>query len=111
MARLTADMTRLAGEIHAAHAERQQVIQGLRQAAAELKHSVGRMQIEFRTARAEMTRRQRRNLHEFMQGLEGRVGALRDALRTDLAGARAAWTGHARSEHHPEKAAQRRRRP
>ena len=95
MGQLTADTTRLVGEIHAARGERQRLNQALKQAAVDLKRTVGRMQVGFRTARAEMARRQRRSLREFMSGLESRVGALRHALTTDLAGARAAWHGAA----------------
>ena len=95
MGQLTADTIRLVGEIHAAHGERERLNQALKQATVELKRTVGRMQVGFRTAHAEMARRQRRSLREFMSGLESRVGALRHAFRTDLAGARAAWHGAA----------------
>ncbi len=95
MGQLTADTTRLVGEIHAARGERQRLNQALRQATVELKRTVERMQVGFRTAHAEMTRRQRRGLREFMSGLESRVGALQRAFSTDLAGARAAWHGAA----------------
>ncbi len=93
MGRLTADITRLAGEIHAGHGERQRMIQALRRATADLTRTVGRMQHGFRTAHAGMARHQRRSLHEFVSGLRGSVDAFRDAFRADLAGARAAWHG------------------
>ena len=95
MGQLTADTTRLVGEIHAAHGERQRMRRALREATAELRRAVGRMQAGFHTAHAEMARRQRRNLREFMSGLQGGVGAFRQALKADLAGARAAWHGAA----------------
>ena len=93
MGQLTADTTRLVGEIQTARGERQRLTHALRQATAELKRTVGRMQVGFRTAHTEMARRQRRRLREFMSGLESRVEALRHAFSTDLAGARAAWHG------------------
>ncbi len=133
MGRLTADMTRLAGEIHAGHGERRRMIQALRRDTGDLTRTVGRMQNGFRTAHAEMTRRQRRSLNEFMSRLKGSVDAFRNAFRTDLAGARAAWQGashgimqearmldlsvrpdskaHAESEHSSPKTGQKRRRP
>ena len=95
MGQLTADTTRLVGEIHAARGERQRLNQAFRHARVELKRTVGRMHGGFRTARAEMARRQGRSLREFMSGLESRVGALRRGFTTDLAGARAAWHGAA----------------
>ena len=95
MEQLTADMTRLVREIQTARGERQRVIQAVKQATVVLKRTVGRMQVGFRTAHAEMTRRQRRSLREFMSGLESRVGTLQRAFTTDLAGARAAWHGAA----------------
>ncbi|MBI2827949.1 MAG: hypothetical protein HYX77_01595 [Acidobacteria bacterium] len=79
-------MTRLVGEIHTAHGERQRLV-------VEMKRAVAQMRGGFRTAHAEMARRQRRNLREFMSGLQSRVGALRHAFRTDIAGAHAAWFG------------------
>lgn len=93
MGQMTADVTRLVGEIHAARGERERLNQALKQATVELKRTVGRMQVGFRTAHAEMARRQRRSLREFMSGLESRVGALRHAFRTELASAHAAWFG------------------
>lgn len=97
MGRLTVDMTRLVGEIQAGHGERRRLNQALRQPAVELRSTVGRMQTSFRAAHAEMTRRQRRGLREFVSGLQGRVGALRHAFSTDLAGARLVWHGAAPS--------------
>ena len=44
MGRLTADTTRLVGEIHAAHSERLQMRQALRRATTDLKCAVARMQ-------------------------------------------------------------------
>ena len=91
MGQLTADMTRLVGEIHTARGERQRLIGATRQATVEMKRTLARMQGGFRTAHAEMARRQRRGLREFVSALEGRVAALRNGFSTDLAGARAVW--------------------
>lgn len=91
MGQLTADMTRLVGEIHTARDERQRLIGAVRQATAEMKRTVARMQGGFRAAHAEMARRQRRGLREFVSGLKSRVAALRNGVSTDLAGARAVW--------------------
>lgn len=91
MGSLTTDFTRIVGEIHNARAERRRLIGTIRQATVEMKRTMARMQGGFRTARAEMARRQRRSLREFVSGLEGRVAALRNGLSTDLAGARAVW--------------------
>ena len=93
MGQLTADMTRLVGEIHTARGERQRLIGATRQATVEMRRTLARMQGGFRTAHAEMARRQRRGLREFVSALEGRVAALRNGFSTDLAGARAAWFG------------------
>ena len=91
MGQLTADMTRLVGEIHTARGERQRLIGATRQATFELKRTLARMQGGFRAAHAEMARRQRRDLREFVSGLKSRVAALRNGFGTDLAGARAVW--------------------
>ena len=93
MGPLTADITRLVGEIHNARATRRRLMGATRQSTLEMKRTMARMQGGFRTAHAEMARRQRRGLREFVSGLEGRVGALRNGLSTDLAGARAIWRG------------------
>lgn len=93
MGQLTADTIRLVGEIHNGRAKRQRLIGSIRQATVEMKRTMVRMQRGFRTAHAEMARRQRRGLREFVSGLKGRVAALRNGLSTDLAGARAVWGG------------------
>lgn len=93
MGRLTTEVTRLVGDIHTARDERQRLVRAVRQATFEMKRAVARMQRGFQTARAEMARRQRRDLREFVSGIERRVMAARNGLRTDLAGARAAWLG------------------
>ena len=93
MGQLTADTTRLVGEIHNARARRRRLIGLTRQATFEMRRTVARMQSGFRAARGEMARRQRHGLREFMSGLKGRVSTLRNGLSTDLAGARAVWSG------------------
>lgn len=91
MGQLTADMTRLVGEIHTARGERQRLIGATRQATVEMRRTLARVQGGFRTAHAEMARRQRHGLREFVSGLKSRVAALRNGFSTDLAGARAVW--------------------
>jgi len=93
MGSLTADTTRLVGEIHTARGERQRLIGATRQATVGMKRTVARMRAGFRAGHAEMARRQRSALREFVLGLEGGVAALRNTFRTDWLGARAAWFG------------------
>lgn len=93
MGRLTDDMTRLIGEIHAGRAERSRMIRDIRHATAEMKHAVADMQAGFRSARADMARTQRRMLHGFMVGLRSRVAFLRKEMADDLAGAHRLWVG------------------
>lgn len=93
MGRLTTDMTRLVEDIHAARGERQRLIRAISQAAVDMRRSMARMQAGFRTAHAEMARRQQRGLLEIVSALKGRVESLRNEIRTDLAGGRAAWHG------------------
>lgn len=93
MGRLTTEVTRLVADIQATRGERDRLIRALRQASAEMRRAVVRMRGGFRAAHAHMAKRQERGLHEFTSGLRGRVMGLRQGLRTDLAGARAAWMG------------------
>lgn len=93
MGRLTADLTRLVGDIHTARDERHRLIVAVGEATVDMKRTMARMQAGFQRTHAEMGRRQRRALGEFVSGLRSRVGSLRNDLRIDLAGGRAAWHG------------------
>ena len=93
MGRLTTEVTRLVEDIQGTRGERQRLVRAVRQASAEMRRAVVRMRQGFRAANAQMAKRQAHGLHQFMSGLRGNVAALRHELRTDLAGARAAWIG------------------
>ena len=93
MGRLTDDMTRLVGEIHAGRADRAGTIREVKRVTVEMKRAVAEMQAGFRSARADMVRRQRRMLQGFVSGLKGTVGGLRKGFGDDLAGAHRAWVG------------------
>ena len=95
MGRLTDDMTRLVGEIQTGHADRARAIQEAKRMTVEMKRAVAAMQTNFRSARAEMIRRQRRVLHGFVSGLRGTVAGLRKGFADDLADAHKAWVGAA----------------
>ena len=95
MGRLTDDMTRLVGEIHAGRNDRGRLVRDLKTATVEMKGAVAGMQAGFRSAHADMTRRQRRMLHGFTAGLRGTVAGLRKAFADDLAGAHKVWAGTA----------------
>ena len=95
MGRLTDDTTRLVGEIHAGRDERGRLMRDLKSATVEMKGAVGGMQAGFRSAHADMARRQRRMLHGFTAGLRGTVAGLRKGFADDLAGAHKVWAGAA----------------
>jgi hypothetical protein len=95
MGRLTDDMTRLVGEIHGARDERGRLVRDLKHATAEMKRAVAGMQGGFRSAHADMGRRQQRMLGGFVSGLRTTVAGLRKGSADDLAGARKAWVGGA----------------
>ena len=86
MGRITDDITRLVGEIQGSHRDRRQMIQDLRRNAAE-------MQAGFHAAHAEMSRRQKKELRDFVTGIEDKVSGLLKGFAGDLAGARRAWGG------------------
>ena len=103
MGRLTDDMTRLAGEIHAGHSDRERLVGDLKRGMHELRLDVAGMQAAFRTGRREMARRQGQTLRGFVANLESTVGSLRQAVATDLAGARQAWTGGTTAAGEPQR--------
>lgn len=93
MGRLTDDMTRLVGEIHAGRGERGRLVQDLRQATTDMKRTVAAMQARFHAAHADTAARQRRGFREFVGGLRSTVTSLRNGFANDLAGAHNAWLG------------------
>ncbi len=65
MGRLADDMTRLVGEIHAARDGRGRLMRDLKHATVEMKKAVAGTQARFRSAHADMARRQQRMLRDF----------------------------------------------
>lgn len=97
MGRLTDDMTRLVGEIHASRDDRGRLLLDLKQGTAEMTRAVARMQTGFRSQRADMVRRQQRMLRGFVSGLRGAVAGLRKEGADDLAGAHHVWASTAKA--------------
>ena len=95
MGRLTDDMVRLVGEIHATREDRGRLMRSLTDATVEMKRVVAGMQGAFRSAHAETMRRQQRMLRGFVSGLRATVAAFRKAVADDLMGARKIWVGAA----------------
>jgi len=95
MGRLTDDMTRLVGEIHASRDDRGRLLRDLKHATAEMKQAVGRMQAGFRSQQADIVRRQQRMLRGFVSGLRSTVAGLRKECADDLGGAHNVWGGAA----------------
>jgi hypothetical protein len=93
MGRLTEDMTRLVGEIHAARDGRGRLMRDLKHATVEMKNAVAGMQARSRAAHADMARRQQRTLRDFASGLRATVAGVRKEFAVELAGARRAWFG------------------
>ena len=93
MGRLTDDMTRLVGEIHAARNGRGRVMRDLKHATVEMKRAVAGMQASFRSAHAGMARSQQRMLHGFASDLRATMVGVRKEFAAELAGARRAWFG------------------
>jgi len=93
MGRLTDDMARLVGEIHATRETRGRLMRDLTDATVEMKRTVAGMQAGFRSARTDMARRQQRMLRGFVSGLTATVTGLRKGMADDLSGAQKAWGG------------------
>ena len=86
MGRITEDFMRLVGEIQGGRRDRQQMMQDLGRNGAERKR-------DFHAAHAEMSRRQKNALRDFVTGIEDKVSGLLKGFAGDLAGARRAWGG------------------
>jgi hypothetical protein len=95
MGRLTDDMTRLVGEIHASRDDRGRLLRDLKLATVDMKRTVAGMQAGFHSHRADMVQRQQRMLRGFVSGLRATVGGLRKECADDIAGAYKAWAGTA----------------
>jgi hypothetical protein len=93
MGRLTEDMTRLVGEIHAGRDDRGRLVRDLKHATVEMKQAVAGMQAGFRSAHADMVRRQQRMLRGFASSLRSTVAGLRKGFADDLGGAHKVWAG------------------
>ncbi|MBI3939342.1 MAG: hypothetical protein HY315_00770 [Acidobacteria bacterium] len=89
---LTRDMTRLCGEIGSMRRIRADLRYELARATKERRNGVSRMQKAFFDARLGMARRTKASRQAFISGLKNAVGAIRQELRTDLGGARQAWS-------------------
>ena len=93
MGRLTDDMTRLVGEIHAGRDDRGRLMRDLKHGTVEMKRAVAGMQARFGSAHADMAQRQQRMLHGFVSDLRATVAGVRKEFAADLAGARRVWFG------------------
>lgn len=93
MGRLTDDMTRLVGEIHASRDDRGRLLRDLKHATVDMKRTVAGMQAGFRSHRVDMVRSQQRMLRGFVSGLRATVGGVRKECADDIAGAYKVWAG------------------
>ena len=90
---LTDDMTRLSREIHAMRKMRGSLMHELQHDAKGLKQTVAKMCTHFGRARMAMAKRTKHERVAFLNNLKRSVGAQRQEMRDDLAGARKAWAG------------------
>ena len=93
---LTDDMTRLSREIHTLRKMRGGLMHELQHEAKGLKQTVAKMCIHFGRARAAMAKRTKHERVTFLNNLKRSVGAQREEMQDDLAGARKAWAGRNR---------------
>jgi len=90
---LTDDMTRLSREIYALRKMRGSLMHELQHDAKGLKQTVTKMCTHFGRARMAMAKRTKHERVAFLNNLKHSVGAQRQEMRDDLAGARKAWAG------------------
>ena len=88
MGTLTADMTRLCGEMDTMRQARVTFLENLGK-------ETGEMLANFTFARTQRALKTKRDLSAFVSNLKHRGGRFRDEVRTDLAGAHRAWFGSA----------------
>lgn len=98
MGSLTADMTRLCGEINDLRQVRGEEMRDRRQEMRDRKMAVSEMRADFAFAGAAMARKTKADLATFVSDLKAAVdelkcavGELREQFRTDVAGAHRAW--------------------
>ena len=90
---LTDDMTRLCDEIVAMRKMRGSMMSELQHGAKGLKHTITKLCAHFGRARTAMAKRTKHERVAFLNNLKHSVGAQRQEMRDDLAGARKAWAG------------------
>ncbi len=91
MGLLTDDMTRLCGEINALRRARGIFRKDLEKETRGRKIAVSEMRANFAFARADMARKTKVFLSNFVSSLKGGVGERRRQFRADLAGVHRAW--------------------
>lgn len=89
---LTAEMTRLCGEIADLRRNRDAFIGELAREKQETQKAVARLVEDYRTKRVEMAAKTKDGLCEFVSGMKNAVADLCKAVASDLAGARQVWT-------------------
>ncbi|MFA6034415.1 MAG: hypothetical protein WC889_16060 [Myxococcota bacterium] len=93
MSNLTAEMTRLRGEVDEWRSSREALMKSLADGARELARSVGEMQDHFAGARASMAKKGKKERMAFVTELRKGVNRLKRETAVDLAGARRVWNG------------------
>jgi hypothetical protein len=90
---ITGDMTRLRDEILAMRRGRGRLMSDLQHDAKSRKKAVTQLCSRFGHARTKMAKRTKDVRLVFLNNLKRSVGAQRQDMRNDLAGARTAWAG------------------
>ena len=93
MGNLTADMTRLRGEVDALRSDRGMLMQKLARGAKDLASSVSDMQANFAAAHATMARKTGKARASYVARIKKQVGRMRKENASDLAGASHVWFG------------------
>ena len=92
---LTEDMAVLSGEITALRKSRGELLDELARGSKDRRQSVSSLCEQFASTRAGMARRTKRDRLSFLHHLKRAVHIAQRDLRSDLAGARRAWSGKA----------------
>ena len=93
MGNLTADMTRLRGEVDALRSDRGALMQELARGAKDLASTVSAMQAGFASAHATMAKKTGRARATYVARIKRQVGRMRKETAADLAGASQVWFG------------------
>ena len=93
MGTLTADVTRLCGEIGALRKQRETLMKELADGTRGRGSAVSQMRTGFFQAHSEMARKMKADLRAFATKLRRGVGGQRQEFQADLAGARRVWNG------------------